>query len=113
MYKQLLPWGLLLLTVIILIGIGIKSCNNIPDVNPYELRINELEKKLYIEKSKSDSAGKKAQKWEALYLEEAKKPKKIIIRTNEKVDSIKHLPINDALKYHSEWTKLAVPGISE
>lgn len=113
MYKQLLPWGLLLLAMIILIGIGIKSCNNIPDVNPHELKINELKNELQIEKIKSDSLGKIAKNWESLYREESKKPKKIIIRTNEKVDSVKHLPINDALKYHSEWTRMAVPGIPE
>jgi len=113
MYKQLLPWGLLLLTVIILIGIGIKSCNNIPDVNPYQLRINELENKLYIEKSKGDSAGKKAQKWEKMYLEEAKKPKKIIIRTNEKLDSIKHLSLDSSIQFFQQWTKQPVDRISE
>lgn len=97
----------------VLLGIGIKSCNTTPDINPYELRINELESKLYIEKNKSDSAGKKAQKWEALYLEEAKKPKKIIIRTNEKLDSIKHLSLNSSIQFFQQWTKQPVDRISE
>lgn len=111
MYKQLLPWGLLLLAVIILTIIGIKSCNNIPDVNPYELKINELKSELQIEKTKTDSLGKIAQNWESLYREESKKPKKIIIRTNEKVDSVKHLPIDSSLKYFQQWTRDSVPGI--
>lgn len=111
MLKQLLPWGLLLLTVVLLIGIGIKSCNNIPDVNPYQLRINELESKLYIEKSKSDSADKKAQKWEKMYLEEAKKPKKIIIRTNEQIEEIKRLSIDSNAVFFFLWTRNQPPAL--
>lgn len=113
MLNKFLPWILLGLAVFVLLGIGIKSCNKVPDVNPYELRINELESKLYIEKSKGDSAGKKAQKWEKMYLEEAKKPKKIIIRTNEKLDSIKHLSLDSSIQFFQQWTKQPVDRISE
>jgi hypothetical protein len=113
MLNRFLPWILLGLVVFVLLGIGIKSCNKVPDANPYQLRINELESKLYIEKSKSDSAGKKAQKWEKMYLEEAKKPKKIIIRTNEKLDSIKHLSLDSSIQFFQQWTNKSVDRISE
>lgn len=113
MLNKFLPWILLGITLFILLGIGIKSCNRIPEINPYELRLNELEKKLYIEKGKSNSLDKEAKKWEKLYWEESKKPKKIIKITHEKVDSIKHLSLDSSAKYFSVWTKLAPPGIPE
>ena len=113
MFKKYLPWIVLGLIIVGLIGFGIKIFNSTPDINPYNMEINRLNSELSIQKNKTDSIDRKAKEWEKLYLEESKKIKIVIKRTNEKTDSIKNLPISDALKYHSEWTKLAVPGIPE
>lgn len=113
MFKKYLSWVVLVLVIIGLVGIGIKMFNSMPDYNPYNLQINKLETELIVEKRKTDSLDRKAKHWEQLYIEESKKPKKIIIKTNEKVDSIKHLPVDSALKYFQQWSKLAVPRIPE
>lgn len=113
MFKKYLPWIVLGLIVIGLIGIGIKMFNSIPDVNPYNMQINRLETELLIEKRKTDSLDQKVKYWEQLYIEESKKPKKIIIRTNEKSDSIISLPFDSSVSFFNKWTKQPVPQIPE
>jgi hypothetical protein len=111
--KTYLPWIVLGIVVIALIGIGIKIYNSMPNYNPYNMEINRLESKLIIEKRKTDSIDKKAKEWEKLYLEESLKPKKIIIRTNEKLDSIKHLSLDSSISLFQCWTKQPVDRIPE
>lgn len=113
MLNKFLPWILLGITVFVLLVIGIKSCNSIPDVNPYNMQINRLETELLIEKRKTDSLDQKVKYWEQLYIEESKKPKKIIIRTNEKSDSIISLPFDSSVSFFNKWTKQPVPQIPE
>lgn len=113
MFKKYTPWIVLGILVIGLVVIGIKACNDIPDDSPYELRINELKKELYLEKSKSDNISKEVKKWEKLYLEESKKPKKIIKITNEKSDSIVSLPFDSSVSFFNIWTNQPVPQIPE
>lgn len=113
MFKKYLPWIVLGLVVIGLIGIGIKMFNSIPDVNPYNMQINKLETELTIEKRKTDSLDQKVKYWEQLYIEESKKPKKIIQHTNEKSDSIISLPFDSSVSFFNKWTKQSVPQIPE
>ena len=115
MFKKYLPWIVLGLIVIALIGIGIKMFNSIPDVNPYNMQINRLETELLIEKRKTDSLDQKVKYWEQLYIEESKKPKKIIQHTNENIEKIKLLsPDSNAAIFYS-WSGLTPPtlGVQE
>jgi len=111
MFKKYLPWIVLGLVVIGLIGIGIKMFNSIPDVNPYNMQINRLETELAVEKRKTDSLDQKVKYWEQLYIEESKKPKQIIQQVNEEINKVSNLSLDSSAKFNYSWTAQQPPSL--
>lgn len=96
-----------------IIGLFVKILQDTPDYNPYILEQSRLKSELFAAKNKSIQDSLEVLKWTKLYEEANKKPKIIIKKVYEKVDSIRSLSLDSSAKYFSEWSKLAPPGIPE